>query len=48
MLLYLIEFLFIKISPEVGLSINERRLSKVDLPDPEGPTSEYIKPFLNL
>ena len=29
-----------KISPEVGLSINERRFNKVDFPEPEGPTSE--------
>jgi hypothetical protein len=26
--------------PDEGLSINDRRFSKVDLPDPEGPIIE--------
>ncbi|SVD33805.1 uncharacterized protein METZ01_LOCUS386659 [marine metagenome] len=38
--LYLVELLFIIISPDDGLSINERRFNKVDLPEPEGPTNE--------
>ena len=28
------------IDPDVGLSINESKFNKVDLPDPDGPINE--------
>jgi len=34
--------------PEVGLSIKEIKFKRVDFPEPEGPTNEYIFPFLKL
>ena len=34
--------------PDVGLSINEIKLSKVDFPDPEGPIIAYVLPNLNF
>jgi hypothetical protein len=33
--------------PEDGLSISDNKFNNVDFPDPEGPTKEYIFPFLN-
>ena len=42
-------FLFaIFIEPFEGLSIKDSKFNNVDFPEPEGPTSEYILPFLNL
>ena len=38
----------IKIVPELGMSIKDKRFKSVDFPDPEGPIREYIFPFLNL
>ena len=40
----LIFLLFISIIPDVGWSIKDNRFNKVDFPDPEGPTIEYIFP----
>jgi hypothetical protein len=38
--LNLIILSFIKISPDEGLSISERRFNNVDFPEPDGPTRE--------
>ncbi len=40
MLLFVIRLLHILISPEDGLSINERMFNKVDFPEPDGPIKE--------
>ena len=37
----------LKLKPRLK-NINESKFKRVYFPDPDGPTKEYIKPFLNL